>query len=655
MSGPKERFMCGITGLWSSGQGPHPSELVVRLTDALRHRGPDASGHLAPAGGVAFGHRRLSIIDLSPAGAQPMVSASGRFTIVFNGEVYNFAALREQLEREGRAPAWRGHSDTEVMLAAIEAWGLERALTRFIGMFAFGLWDASEQHLHLVRDRLGVKPLYWTRTPGALAFASELKALQALPDLDTTLDRTALASFLAANCVPGTRSIFRGTHKVAPGTFLTFSEWNTEPRLTRYWDAAEVARRGQATRFAGSDAQAIEALEALLRDAVKLRMVSDVPLGAFLSGGVDSSTVVALMQAQSSRPVHTFSIENEVAAYDEGSAARAVARHLNTHHTPFTVTAKDALDVIPLLARMFDEPFSDSSQIPTYLVSKLARRDVTVALSGDGGDELFGGYTRHLYAPRLAAASRFLPPRLRHRLSGAITSLSPDAWDAVFESGRPLLPVMRIAGIRMHKLAAALDADRPEGVYEVLASHWTKADRVLADEASWPAPRPRTFAGDTAEDLTHEMMLRDLTGYLPDDILTKVDRASMAVSLEAREPLLDHRLVEFAWTLPLSMRVRGATGKWILREVLARSVPRDVISGPKMGFGVPLGEWLRGPLRDWAEALLRPASLSEVGLDPGVVASRWAEHLNGRRAWEHHLWDVLMLQAWRQALNRQAL
>lgn len=637
--------MCGITGLWSPPQRPHTPAIAERLTQALLHRGPDASGHLAPAPGVTFGHRRLSIIDLSPAGVQPMISASGRFTVVFNGEVYNFAQLRAELEAAGRAPRWRGGSDTEVMLAAIEAWGLEPAISRFVGMFAFGLWDASEQRLHLVRDRLGVKPLFWTRTATGLAFASELKALRTLPDFDATLDRGALAGFLMANCVPGTRSIFQRTHKVPPGTFLTFSTWSAEPTLTRYWDAAQIARAGQASRFVGTDGQATDALDTLLRDAVKLRMVSDVPLGAFLSGGVDSSTVVALMQAQSSRPVHTFSIENEAAAFNEGDVARAVARHLNTHHTALTVTAKDALDVIPLLPRMFDEPFSDSSQIPTYLVSKLARRDVTVALSGDGGDELFGGYTRHLYAPRLGAAMKWLPAR--HRLSEAISALSPDAWDAVFARGRPLLPKMAIAGIRMHKLAAALKAPSVDHVYGVLASHWTKADGVLRDESAWPESVGRTFGADTVEDLSHEMMLRDLTGYLPDDILTKVDRASMAVSLEAREPLLDHRLVEFSWRLPLSMRVRGTTGKWLLREVLARYVPRDITSGPKMGFGIPLGEWLRGSLRGWAESLLTPTALEETGLSAAVVRRRWEEHLNGRRPWEYHLWDVLMLQAWR--------
>lgn len=642
--------MCGITGLWASPHALHSARSALgTMTSAIAHRGPDATGQLEPHSGLCFGHRRLSIIDLSPAGAQPMVSASRRFTIVFNGEVYNFQSLRDQLEREGRAPKWRGGSDTEVMLAAIEAWGLERALQGFVGMFAFALWDEVERRLHLIRDRLGVKPLYWTRTADSLAFASELKALRTLPGFDTSVDRRAMAGYLAANCVPGTRSIFLGTQKVGPGTFLTFSAWNAEPRLTRYWDPVEVARRGQAQRFAGTDREAIDAADALLRDAVSLRMVSDVPLGAFLSGGIDSSTVVALMQAQSSRPVHTFSIENESAAFDEGTAARAVARHLNTHHTPFTVTAKDALDVIPLIPRMFDEPFSDSSQIPTYLVSKLARQDVTVALSGDGGDELFGGYTRHLYAPRVGAASRWVPVSLRHRLAHGITALAPDAWDTFFERGRPLLPPLRLAGARMHKLAAILEADSADHVYEILSSHWMKGDGVLADESVWPDAPPRTFTADTVEDLTHEMMVRDLMGYLPDDILTKVDRASMAVGLEAREPLLDHRLVEFAWTLPLSMRIRGTTGKWLLREVLARYLPRDALSSPKMGFGVPVGDWLRGPLRSWAESLLKPADLEALGLNPTVIAQRWREHLNRKRPWEHHLWDVLMLSAWHLA------
>lgn len=642
--------MCGITGIWASPNVAHsPAQAIEKITAEIAHRGPDAWGTSSPHPALALGHRRLSIIDLSPAGAQPMVSASRRFTIVFNGEVYNFAALRDRLQNESRAPPWRGGSDTEVMLAAIEAWGLEQAVSRFIGMFAFALWDDTERRLHLVRDRLGVKPLHWTRTPTCLAFASELKSLRLVPGFDTALDRTALAGYLSANCVPGNRSIFRGTAKVPPGTFLTFSAWNAEPIVTRYWDPIATARDGQQHRFAGTEAQAVDSLDQLLRDAIRLRMVSDVPLGAFLSGGVDSSTVVALMQAQSSRPVHTFSIENETAAFNEGDAARAVARHLNTHHTTFTVTAKDALDVIPLLPRMFDEPFSDSSQIPTFLVSKLARRDVTVALSGDGGDELFGGYTRHIFAPRLGLATHWVPLGLRQRLASRITALSPTSWDTLFENGRPVLPALRLAGQRMHKLASVIETNSPERIYEILASHWRRDDHVLLDPSAWPEPPSSTFSTGSAEDLAHEMMLRDLTGYLADDILTKVDRASMAVGLEAREPLLDHRLVEFAWTLPLSMRVRGNTGKWILREVLARYVPRALTSGSKMGFGVPVGDWLRGPLREWAESLLAPTSLRELGLDASIVAHRWQEHLNGTRPWEHHLWDVLMIQAWRRA------
>jgi asparagine synthase (glutamine-hydrolysing) len=638
--------MCGITGIWSSPRAPHSPQLAETLTAALAHRGPDAQDVRSPAPGVSLGHRRLSIIDLSPAGAQPMTSASGRLTIAFNGEVYNFASLRDQLEREGRAPVWRGHSDTEVMLAAIDAWGLETAVSRFIGMFAFALWDAAEGRLHLVRDRLGVKPLYFTKTPTALAFASELKALRLLPGFDTTIDATALAGFLSANCVPGTHAIYRGTHKVAPGCLLTFGAWDAEPVVRRYWDPRAVALEGQTAPFRGTEREAIDALEALLRDAVKLRMVSDVPLGAFLSGGIDSSTVVALMQAQSSRPVLTFSIGNESATYDEGDAARAVARHLGTDHTPFTITAEDALGVIPLLPRMYDEPFSDSSQLPTYLVSRLARQRVTVALSGDGGDELFGGYTRHLFGPRVAALTGVVPRFVRRRAASALTALAPETWDTLFERGQRLLPRVRLPGLRLHKLGAALGAQSPRDVYEVLASHWGQRDGILPPGTTWPTPPAPTFEGRTVEALTHEMMLRDLTGYLPDDVLTKVDRASMAVSLEAREPLLDHRLVEFAWKLPLHLRVHGRTGKWILRRVLDRFVPATLLSGAKMGFAVPLGAWLRGPLRGWAEALLDRSHLEPLGLNADVVTARWRAFLDQQRPWEHHLWDVLMASAW---------
>ncbi len=640
--------MCGITGFWTTdGFSGDPRETLERMSNAIRHRGPDGDGFWS-ANGLHFAHRRLAIVDLTPTGLQPMHSGSRRFTICFNGEVYNFAALRAELDERGLAPKWRGTSDTEVMLAAIEAWGLENAVSRFVGMFAFLLWDEREKRLHLVRDRLGIKPLYWTRTRAGLAFGSELKTLTPFPGFDATIDQSALGTFLRASCVVGAQAIFRGTQRLQPGTIATFSSSSAAPAVTRYWDAVNVARSGLDSPFTGTEEEALHELDACLTDSVRLRMIADVPLGAFLSGGVDSTAVVAQMQRLSSRPVHTFSIQNEVAAYDEGPAARGIARHLNTHHTALTITAADALAVIPQLPTMYDEPFADSSQIPTYLVSKLARRDVTVALSGDGGDELFGGYTRHVWGPRVWSAERLLPGPLRSMLANFITSRSADTWDRFFARAGPLVPPTRIAGIRMHKLAAALGALTPEAMHHVLSSHWLPGDSLLESEMPSTPMNPLLPGADVAS----EFMIRDLTGYLPDDILTKVDRASMAVSLEAREPLLDHRLVEFAWRLPSKFKVRGTTGKWLLRKWVDRHVPRQLLTGPKTGFGIPLGAWLRGPLRAWAEELLDEKRLVREGLfNATLVRARWNEHLAGERPWEFHLWDVLMYQAWREALR----
>lgn len=637
--------MCGIAGFWSPGvQADDGLRQLERMHTALQHRGPDGFGN-RHRDGVFFTHRRLAIIDLSPRGHQPMHSDSGRFVITFNGEVYNFAALRKQLEAEGHAPKWNGTSDTEVMLAAIEAWGLENAVRRFVGMFAFALWDERERRLHLVRDRVGIKPLYWTQTARGVAFASELKALHFFPGFDTSVHRGALAGFLRSNCVVGEQSIFEGTYRLSPGTILTFTEAGRAPSRSVYWSAVDVARAGLARPFEGTENEALDRLDVLMRDAVSLRMVSDVPLGAFLSGGIDSSLVVAMMQVQSARPVHTFSIQNETAAYDEGPAARAVAQHLGTHHTALTVTAKDALDLIPRLPRIYDEPFADSSQLPTLLVSQLARRQVTVALSGDGGDELFGGYTRHVWGPRLWNLERRLPEALRFALADAITARSPQKWDEFFLRARPLLPALRIMGIRMHKAAAALRVADPVGIHHMLSSHWLPRDNVLLQPSEISTSTAPLLPG---ADVADEFMLRDLLGYLPDDILTKVDRATMAFSLEGREPLLDHRLIEFAWSLPLKFKVRGTTGKWLLRRLLRRYVPQALVSGPKMGFGIPLGDWLRGPLRDWAEALIDEKRLRDEGtFDARLVHQRWKEHLDGTRPWEFHLWDVLIFQAWR--------
>jgi asparagine synthase (glutamine-hydrolysing) len=646
--------MCGIAGAWRPNDGRDDArDLARRMANALRHRGPDGEGiwhH--DAGGPTFVHRRLAIVDLSAAGAQPMRSADGRLTLAFNGEVYNHAELRAALEREGRAPAWRGRSDTETMLAAIGAWGLRPALERFVGMFAFALWDERDRTLTLVRDRLGVKPLYVARTPGGVAFASELKALRALPDFDATLDRASLAGFVARACVPGTHTIHVGARRVPPGGLLRFTDPLAPPREERWWSAADVVADGLAHPFEGDEREAIDALDALLRDAVRLRMEADVPLGAFLSGGIDSSTVVALMQAQSGAPIHTFSIGNESALYDESDAAMAVARHLGTAHRATTITAADALALIPALPSMYDEPFADSSQIPTALVSRMARRHVTVALSGDGGDELFGGYVRHVWGPRAWDAQRRVPRALRAAAASAVRGVPVETWDRLFALAGPLAPRVRLPGLRLHKLAGVLDVASLDALHDRLASFWQPHDGVLVDDAQ-PHP-PDAPDAPAALRGAARMMYRDLVGYLPDDVLTKVDRASMAYGLEAREPLLDHRVLAFAWRLPTSMKIRGgaagATGKWALRRVLDRYVPEQLLSGPKMGFGVPLGDWLRGPLRPWAEELLSERALRETGVfAPAVVRARWAELCAGTRPWEHHLWAVLSFEAWTRA------
>lgn len=635
--------MCGIAGFWL--EQPLPRDVaethLSRMTTAIRHRGPDDAGSwYDPATGVGLGHRRLSIVDLSPHGHQPMGSASGRYTISFNGEVYNFAELRRELELAGvlRAP-WRGHSDTEVMLAAIEAYGLERALEKFVGMFAFALWDAERRELSVVRDRLGIKPVYLARTATGIAFGSELKAITSLASFERRLNLDALAVYAERACVPAPLSIYRDAQKLAPGSIATFRAPRLEAlSIAPYWSAAAIAQRGLAHPFAGDEREALDELERRLRDAVRLRMVADVPLGAFLSGGIDSSTVVALMQAQSSRRVRTFSIANESAAYDESAAAESVARHLGTDHSSLVVTARDALDVVPLLPHMFDEPFADSSQIPTFLVSRMAREHVTVALSGDGGDELLAGYNRHLWAPRVWRGVSRLPISVRRSAARWLTRLRPDQWDRVFET-LPFLPNIRLPGHQVHKISRVLDVRSPEELYQRLCTQWG----------------PELVQGGQAQDLelppltdpSARIMLADTLTYLPDDILTKVDRASMAVALEARVPILDHRVVELAWQLPQQLKIRHGQGKWALRQVLNRYVPRELINRPKMGFAVPVGDWLRGPLKDWAQELLDPRALRHDGLfNVQQIEQRWLEHLSGRGSWGYHLWSILVFQQW---------
>ncbi len=650
--------MCGLTGFWETSGRRTEADLcrtVQGMAGTLHHRGPDDGGEWADArAGVALGFRRLAIVDLSPAGHQPMTSASERYVIAFNGEVYNFAALRRELAAQNAAPAFRGGSDTEVMLAAIEAWGLEAAVKRFVGMFAFALWDRQERALHLVRDRLGIKPLYYGWAGDTLLFGSELKALRAHPAFRPEIDRDVLTLLLRHSYIPAPYSIYKGVRKLPPGTILSLrGAGDAQP--APYWSARDAAAAGLADPFTGSDSEAADGLDALLREAVGLRMVADVPLGAFLSGGVDSSAVVALMQAQSGRPVQTFSIGFRESGFDEAPFAREVAAHLGTDHTELYVSPEDAQAVIPALPAMYDEPFADPSQIPTFLVSQLARRHVTVSLSGDGGDELFAGYNRYFAGRGLWDRVGWMPPALRRAAAGALTSVPPRTTDALARQMNPLLPpALRHGGLssKVAKTADILRAGCPDAMYETLVSHWTDpAAMVLGADGGEP---PTALTGEDRwegpADLTQRMMYRDLVSYLPDDILAKVDRASMAVSLEARVPLLDHRVVEWAWRLPLPLLVRGGQGKWLLRQVLYRYVPREMIERPKMGFGVPIDAWLRGPLRAWAESLLDERRLRDEGFfDPALIRARWAEHLSGRRNWQGPLWDVLMFQAWREA------
>jgi asparagine synthase (glutamine-hydrolysing) len=644
--------MCGITGFWSEGaRGSGTSDDLRRMTDALQHRGPDDSGvWVDPDTGVHLGHRRLSIVDLSPDGHQPMVSHDGRYVIVFNGEVYNFADLRRELTAGGDAPPFRGHSDTEVMLAAITRWGLEAAVRRFVGMFAFALWDRRERVLHLVRDRLGIKPLYYGWVRGAFVFGSELKALGEHPGSDREIDRGALALFLRHGYVPAPHSIYRGISKLAPGTILSLPAPSERRQPVPFWEARAVAEAGVARRFAGTPEEGVEELDRLLRDAVRLRMVADVPLGAFLSGGVDSSTVVALMQAQSDRPVRTFSIGVHEGGYDEAPEARAVAEHLGTDHTELYVTPQDALGVIPHLPEMYDEPFADPSQIPTFLVSRLARRDVTVSLSGDGGDELFAGYNRYTWVKRIWDVVGRLPRSARAGLGGALMAVAPETWDRWHGRLEPVLPGAlrhRYPGDKLHKLAQVLTADGPDAMFYSLISYWKNPSSVVIGGTEPPTALTDPAARARIGDLVERMMYADLVTYLPEDILTKVDRASMAVSLEARVPLLDHRVVEFAWTLPLALKVRDGQTKWPLRQVLYRYVPRELIERPKAGFGIPLDTWLRGPLREWAEDLLSEDALSRDGFfHAGPIRDKWRQHLAGTHNWQYLLWHVIMFQAW---------
>ncbi len=644
--------MCGVTGFLSPKAAAAHDEMIglaERMNGAMVHRGPDSAGAWADeAAGIALAQRRLSVIDLSDAGRQPMVSACGRYVLVYNGEIYNAGEMADEL-LPGGFP-FRGRSDTEVLLEAAAHQGVDRALKAAIGMFAFALWDRKARTLTLARDRLGIKPLYWAETAaGDVLFGSELKPLMRHPGYDRTLNREALAAYLRFAYVPAPHAIHGKTRKVRPGTYVTISA-GAAPRETVFWDLETVAAAGRADPFQGSGRQAVEELDRLLRDAVSRRMAADVPLGAFLSGGVDSSTVAALMQAQSARPIRTFSIGFNDAGFNEARHAKAVARHLGTDHTELYVGPSEASDVIPNLAAIYDEPFADSSQIPAFLVSRLARREVTVSLSGDGGDELFAGYNRYQLADRLWRRVSMIPKPVRRLAARAIKVLPPDKWTALSTLVPSGLRAPQM-GDKAHKLADILPLDQ-QGVYDHLVSLWPAPEALTPGLDGRIGPMAERDATAGGGDFIAAMQFMDTLAYLPDDILTKVDRASMAVSLEARVPLIDHRVVAFSWRLPQAMKIKNGVTKWALREVLYRYVPSSLIERPKMGFGAPIGEWLRGPLRDWAQDLLDETKLREDGLfDARPIRQAWREHLSGTRNWQYRLWTILMFQAWRRAYS----
>jgi asparagine synthase (glutamine-hydrolysing) len=653
--------MCGIAGFWArSAPQAELASLAQAMGDAIRHRGPDAHGEYVEADcGLALAHRRLSILDLSPAGAQPMASHAGRWQIVFNGEIYNYQKVRAALEAEVGQIAWRGHSDTEVILAALETWGVERALKALDGMFALAAWDRAERRLILARDRLGEKPLYWGQVPdGTLLFGSELRALFAHPAWRGEIDRDALAAFMRNQCVPAPRSIFRNVQKLLPGHWLeirsSIASSGTAPGEPQaYWSLHDAMLAGQAGR--GSPGRGLEStlddFERVLGNVVEEQMLADVPLGAFLSGGIDSSLIVALMQRRASRPVKTFTVGFDAGEFDESAHAREIARHLGCEHHEIRLTGADALAVVPEMAQIYDEPFADASQLPTALVARFARQHVTVALSGDGGDEMFSGYSRYAIAADVWRRIAKLPLAVRKTLAAGIGVVPDGGWEFAARCLGPLRPGLasKAPADKARRLAMMLAAPDFAHFYEALLAHWPQPEALVAGGRWAPSDRVLGTAA-LGRDHFEFMQAHDTLAYLPDDILVKVDRAAMAVSLETRAPLIDRRVLEFAWNLPPAFKRQGGQGKWLMRELLARHVPRTLFERPKQGFAVPLEDWLRGPLRDWAENLLAPEKLASHGLlKPEPIRGCWEALQKGQGGMHYRIWDVLMFQAWLEA------
>ena len=642
--------MCGITGFISNNSGDL-NIVCERMVQSLNHRGPDDHGVWSDRkNGIVLGHARLSIIDLSPEGHQPMSSNSGRYVIAFNGEIYNFQSLRKELVQVGIS--FRGHSDTEVLLAAIECWGFERGLEKCVGMFAIALWDKKERSLSLARDRVGEKPLYYGLVKGAFVFGSELKALKKHDSWVGDIDRNSLSLYLRHNYIPAPYSIYKGIKKIKPGTFVTVYTEKNEYKFheTVYWSSHEMVEKGILNPLLNPEAEIRDGLESVIRTSIREKMISDVPLGAFLSGGYDSSLVVALMQQESSRSVKTFSIGFHEDGYNEAQHAKKVAAHIGTDHTELYITPEQAMDVIPKIPQFYDEPFSDSSQIPTYLVSAMTKEHVTVALSGDAGDEIFGGYNRYLMTQALWNKLDRIPGGIRSVAANIVTVLSPATWERIISTCYPLLPKKfhyKNPGDKMHKLAGLLSLQSPEALYHSLVSHWSEPADIVIGGKEYETILTSPEMWPNTNNIIENMMYLDTVTYLPDDILVKVDRASMAVSLETRIPFLDHRVMEYAWRIPFDLKINSGNGKHILRQILYKYVPQDLVDRPKMGFGVPIDDWLRHSLRDWAEDLLSEERLKHEGVfNAGPIRKKWDEHLSGKRNWQYYLWDILMFQAW---------
>ena len=642
--------MCGIVGYFSKHNHGSPEKIITNMSSRIAHRGPDDFGFwLDNEVELALGHQRLSIIDLSDAGHQPMISQSGKYVLIFNGEIYNHLSLRKKFNQFD----WHGHSDTETLLACIDTWGLHKSISLCQGMFAFALWDKINKKLFLVRDRLGEKPLYYGWQNGVFLFGSELKSLQVHPRFVSEISRDSLTLLLRYGYIPTPHSIYRDIFKLTPGCWLEIDfEQKEGARLdpVPYWSMKAISEEGNFNSLECSDSEAISLLDEKLRSSVHSQMHADVSLGAFLSGGIDSSAIVSLMQAQSSRPVQTFSIGFEESAYNEAEDAKQVANFLGTSHTELYLSSRKALDVIPKLPDLYDEPFSDSSQIPTFLVSEMASQHVTVALSGDGGDELFGGYNRYLLPRSILMKIYRYPKPARSLLRKLLVSISPSSWDFVLSAisiGLPKSLKLAQSGDKLHKFARLISSLSKEGIYSGLVSQWSHPEEIVIGAVEPPTMAMLETSWPKLQDFESRMMSVDAMTYLPDDILVKVDRAAMAVSLETRIPFLDHRVVEFACKLPLHLKIRNSTGKWLLREVLNKYVPRKLIERPKMGFAVPLEDWLRGPLRDWGESLLDETRLHQEGFfRPEPIRKKWEQHMTGKRNWHHQLWSILMFQAW---------